>query len=382
MSGKNTPIIMTPPPELNEEVVRGKFTCDGCCFDDEHLRKFVRKHAIPDKNCSYCNSRRAMPMLRLLEEIEDRICEEFSDPWVYASDGKVPDMGAYFYGHKLLEEVGLNPQNNKFRDDFMKAFADTEWSKSSPEFPPKSLFLRFDEWEKFCERVKHQRQCFSASVEYHVGEMLTRICIAAGRAGMFRTIKAGETLCRARMGKNFKESEMGAPPPHKARFANRMSPAGISMFYCAFDQDTAVREIRNRGRENSPATIAQFQTTNDLTVLDLTDIPDMPSLFAPDGVDQRLAISFMGWFAKEVSKPVIKGRRKRIEYIPTQVFTKFLSEFGGQNDGFPETNGVVYSSVRNTGGKSCVIFPCLDDEGREMNLRFKRVSYRSQALRA
>ena len=83
---------------------------------------------------------------------------------------KRPDMGAYFYGHELLEEVGLNPQNDKFCDDFMEVFADTEWSKSSPWFPPRPLFLRFDEWDGFCECVKHQRRYFFASMKTRLGK--------------------------------------------------------------------------------------------------------------------------------------------------------------------------------------------------------------------
>ena len=378
MSGKNTHIIMTPPPELNGEVVQGKFTCAGCCFDDEHLRKFVHEHSIPGKNCSYCNSRPAMPVLQLFTEIERQLLKEFSDPSVCASDGKVPDLGAYFDGRELPEEADLNPQNDEFCDDFREAFAGTEWSKNSPEFPAKALFLHFDEWEKFCECVKHRHRYFFATVENW--EMLTRICFGAMRAGMFRPVKVGQMLYRARMGEFKEESEMGAPPPHKARFANRMSPAGVSMFYCAFDPDTAVREICNCGRENYPATIARFQTVNDLTVLDLTNIPDMPSPLDPDGIDQRLAISFMRWFAEEVSKCVKKDGREHIEYVPTQVFTEFLSAFGGQDGGFPVTNGVVYSSAKNAGGKSCVIFSCLDDEGCDMNLSCECISHRSQAL--
>ena len=96
MNSENTPIIMTPPPELNGKVVQGKFTCADCCFDDEHLRKFVREHSIPDKNCSYCNSRPAMPMLQLLIAMNNCLLEEFSDPWPYAPDDKAPRYGGVF----------------------------------------------------------------------------------------------------------------------------------------------------------------------------------------------------------------------------------------------------------------------------------------------
>ena len=395
---------MTPPdPELNLDVALGKFACAGCCFDDEHLKNFVTDKSVPNGICSYCRAKPAMPVDVLFEAIKDCLSREWLDPGVYALHGKVPDLGShvpdipdgvspgfdyggYFTGYHLPEEVGLCSHNDEFCDDFREAFADTQWSRSShsPWFPAKEAILRFEEWSRFRRIVMHERRYFFASGRTELGGMLFQIGASAHSIGLFRAVNAEEALYRVRVGEFKDELEMLAPPPEKSVFPNRMSPAGVPMFYGAFDADTAIRETcgqRKDFRGDTAVTIARFHPKRALVVLDLTEFPEVPSPFAPNGPEHRLAISFLRMFAKDAAKPVDKDGGQHIEYVPTQIFTEFLREFGGQDHRFPKVDGIVYASAKNAGGKACVLFPDVRDDGRDMNLRFDGVSWRKKTMR-
>ena len=375
------PIIMTPDPELNLAVVQGKFVCAKCCLNDEHIKRFVEDNSVPNGVCSYCHAQSAMPMPFLLENIKERLSKEWLDPWVYDASGKAPDLEGYFSGDQLPEEVGFDAQTEEFCTDFRETFADTRWSKSSIWFPPKPLFPHLEEWHGFCHTVKHKRRYFFASDSNDIGAMLFRIGSVAQQLGFFQAINAGETLYRGRVGKHNREVEMIAPPPEKARFPNRMSPAGVSMFYGAFDKETAIRETYDKekgARGDTVITIAKFRMIGAVMALNLTEFPDMPSPFAPNSADPRLAISFMQWFSEEAAQPVQKDGREHIEYVPTQVFTEFLSEFGGRERGFPPVNGVVYPSIQHSGGKACAFYPCFDDDKerkRDKNLALESLAW-------
>ena len=62
-------------------------------------------------------------------------------------------------------------------------------------------------------------------------------------------------------------------------FLNRMSPAGISMFYGASDKDTAKKEVLNEEWKDSQITKGTFALKQDLQIIDLTHLPEIPSIF-------------------------------------------------------------------------------------------------------
>ena len=58
-----------------------------------------------------------------------------------------------------------------------------------------------------------------------------------------------------------------------------MNPAGIPYLYAALDKTTARREIGVMKRTNKSVFTAIFALTRPLLVLDLTELPPLPSLF-------------------------------------------------------------------------------------------------------
>jgi len=82
-----------------------------------------------------------------------------------------------------------------------------------------------------------------------------------------------------------------------------MSPAGISMLYVSGDSATAVAEVRWGPPSGVIFTIAEFENTRPLRILDLSTIEAVPSLFDPERRHMRMALIFLRHFAEEISKP-------------------------------------------------------------------------------
>ena len=160
-------------------------------------------------------------------------------------------------------------------------------------------------------------------------------------------------------------SSLGTVPIDKAIYSNRMSPAGIPMFYGALDPDTALKETLNRIADTDKvASIATFITLKEINVLDLTELPNVPSLFDQNNGHMRSALKFMHNFVADISKPIAKDGMEHIDYVPTQVFTEYIRYQYVTTDG-DNMLGIIYPSAKQEGGKSIVLFfenqYCCDD---------------------
>jgi hypothetical protein len=107
---------------------------------------------------------------------------------------------------------------------------------------------------------------------------------------------------------------------------NRMSPPGVVMTYVAEDEATALAETvptdESAGRQRYA--VGTFATTKDILVLDLSAVPDVPSLFDLGAAPKRSAIRFLHHFVAELAKPIARSDRAHVDYIPTQVLTEYL----------------------------------------------------------
>ena len=172
---------------------------------------------------------------------------------------------------------------------------------------------------------------------------------------LLRTIPAGTIRVRARPHQEDEEfsavEDLGPPPEEMAIHSNRMSPAGIPMFYGSNTEETALGEIDQKGF----ATVANFETVKEFQVLDLTRIPDVPSLFDQQGDDRRSSIIFLTNFLEDFTRKVEKDGREHIEYVPTQVVTEYFRRVFRNREG-EHLKGVIYPSARVEGGVSYVLF--------------------------
>lgn len=189
-----------------------------------------------------------------------------------------------------------------------------------------------------------------------VHEMLPFLGLLVRRHRMVRTMSEPAIFYRVRPGKHPNEAaELGPPPEGKAR-AGRMNPAGISYLYLAFDEKTALAETRTTPGEE--ATISQWATSRDLSVIDLTCSLSCPSIFEDKRGGHEL-VQFLWRFVDEISKPISHDGYEHIEYLPTQVVSEYFSQAFQYAKG-KHVDGLIYSSAAQPDGKNLVIFPARD----------------------
>ena len=179
---------------------------------------------------------------------------------------------------------------------------------------------------------------------------------------------------------------LGTAPREYAKQSNRMSPAGIPMFYGAADVDTAITEVTvHSNPEHDHVTVGRFSLTRDISVIDFTKLPVVPSLFDSRLGSFRREIAFMHEFVKTLGSPV-STNDEAIEYVPTQVLTEFFLRVFRSTNG-REISGIIYPSVARTNGLSFVLDiandHCLDDVthiGDDLSLVLDTDSVRTSRL--
>ena len=217
-------------------------------------------------------------------------------------------------------------------------------------------------WEEFCKYVMHKRRysffrtasdevtkeetegALLGDISPH--EMLKLLGDAVSSENLIKQTQTGvEIYYRARVGYFSKEEEIREPKPEKARASNRMSPAGIPMFYGCHQQRAALWEIYNEewAKDGDIITVGKFEMAQPIGILNLSNTPPLPSLFDEGNNQRRMMIIFLREFAKEIAKPIIKDGRENIEYVPTQVLTEYFRMGSPSID--DEIGGIEYISA-------------------------------------
>jgi RES domain len=134
-----------------------------------------------------------------------------------------------------------------------------------------------------------------------------------------------------------------------------MSPPGVVMTYAAEDRDTALAETAN---EPGTFAVGEFVNDRDLLILDLTRLPESPSVFAelPDSMerDPRPQLNFLHRISLEISRPIARDDRMHIEYVPTQVVTEYVRIVVRING--RKVDGIRYTSSRGHAATAVVLF--------------------------
>lgn len=163
---------------------------------------------------------------------------------------------------------------------------------------------------------------------------------------------------------------IGPPPLEFATQANRMSPAGIPMFYGAFDVETARLETFDPAHHAGQLmSIGTFRALRPLRLLDLANIPDIPSVFAEETQALIHPMRFLHAFAADLVKRIARDGREHIEYVPTQIVTEFFRRVFRDAEGEP-LDGLTYRSSRDGGANACVLF-CENDQCAEPDFEGK-----------
>jgi len=357
------------------------------CVDDPFL-KLALNQQLDRVRCNFCNSRRAAPVTILLEILSDTVRAYYND-----AAGELPyesAEGGYIFQtmdtRDILEQLDQWWSADNLLDYVVDQFADVCWCKRDYFGLTRYEALTYG-WDVFVRMVKNEtRYLFfpepSEGYSEHSEGVLPQNMLEALRElfteyKLFRTIALDQTLKRARVIKKGERpslaSELGTAPSDAVSSPNRMSPAGIPMFYGAFRATTAIAETyeprRGRGREIA---IATFRPVKPLRLLDLTSLPPLPSVFDSGQRQHHDPVAFLRGFARDLSKPVRRDGRSHTEYVPTQIVTEFVRH--RMRD--PEVDGIVYSSSREIGAEAVVVFATQD----QCVFRQDRAEWRSEQL--
>jgi hypothetical protein len=264
---------------------------------------------------------------------------------------------------------------------------DDEWNEDPGLLRP-NVALRYA-WDSFRQKVKHEtrfvfltiaEESSSPSDEFTTSGLLEELIDIIQSRGVLTDTPAGHIFYRGRMTDKpdvtgYDASTLGSPPPRMAA-ANRMSPAGISMFYGCDDIPTVVAEIGSHTSKRF-AVIGTFEATRPLSMVNLAALPPIPSVFDPERRSYYFESLFLYEFAQDLSAAVTLDGREHIDYVPTQVVTEYMRWLPAV-----AIDGILFTSAQN-GGTSCVIFcgpeGCAD-EGKETDktiLRLKNDSVQS-----
>lgn len=352
------------------------FVC-GDCFNDDGLRRYCSDHA-ESTECDFCGATSrdpiASPLPDVIEHINRCIHQYFDDP---ANAGLAFEtreggwQGTTYDTYEVLDELGLDfprDRNGALRRAIING-ADTDlWCDAEPYGLSYDEQLRFS-WEEFCRLIKHKRRYFflhrdtQSAYEHHEifppSEILETIFSFAEDAGAFVLLPPGTKLYRARRqtkGAIYNSAgTLGPPPIDQAVQTNRMSPPGVVMTYVADDRTTALAETASKA---GIFVVGEFTNDRELLILDLTRLPNAPSLFAElsDSMefDPRPRLNFLHSIRREISRPIARDDRVHVEYVPTQVVTEYVRtavSIGGR-----KVDGIRYASSRRHVSTAMVLF--------------------------
>lgn len=361
-------------PECGE-----KFLC-SCHFSNPYLREYIENNGDNGK-CSYCGHEGMVIDLRdFVEFVGGRLSEYLQDldsadlplasgllddddeilGLAHIGPYLVSDEADYFDNNgEALACFGLVPDSDKLYDDLSLCLHLEYKIRKNPNSPLMSEELAYL-WSQFSDLVKRkQRYTFfhsslfdEPSIEHSpngLSDILSELGTLMHRVESF--LPTGTLLYRGRPTKSKGEvncfKDLTSPPAEFAK-VNRLSSAGISMFYGSFEPDTPIEEIRHYSND-SFIYLGHFETTKDLCVVNLCNLPKI-DFWMPSGWQEY---SFLSHFHDEISKPISEDKPD-IEYIPSQIFTEYVRYLCRASTG-KSYDGIIYRSSL-TGRKNVVLF--------------------------
>lgn len=357
-----------------------KYVCT-CHFEDKYLNEIIQSHG-KQGTCSYCGKQSVgCDMKTLCEQIVWKIglyYQPLDNAGLYLADDFYDDEQEVIPGFKrigeyvapnnltyfdsvdeLMDGLYLITDDDDLNDDIKSCFTTEQWI-SSDIYDEDRRIKYANQWDRFVDMVTHHgRFTFLATPEFKniiqenkgkSDDILSVLSDLIIEQGLVKTLSKGMKLYRARKVDDAKVEyvfEDITSPPDDCAFPNRMSPAGISMFYASFEKETASNECI--GGESKGLIVGTFETAKDLKVIDLTTIPEQ-SFWVKNWQENQ----FLHHFNENITKRVDPKDTNHLQYIPTQVFTEFL-RYMFRDDKGQQVDGLIYGSSK-TKEKNIVLF--------------------------
>lgn len=390
MSGIIEQALYSQESGLNE--VPDKNLCSDH-FNELSIKKFIKKGASSGY-CDYCEkNKQVIPLNELMEFFISVINSHgYTDPANFMSYNSQEGgyLGDVYESREVLEEhFNLNIEdNNLFQDVFDSFDPFTAWADYAQYHDELHHWMIYS-WDYFKGIVTNRSRYFFGQVkdlknseEYLINsnQILDEIGKAIKKFKLIKKLPINTEFYRCRQHSQSDKSVVSAegmtsPPPQFATYPNRMSPAGISMFYAAFDIETTIAEVLNYDdKDKGFYTTGKFISKKELNVIDFTELPKPRSFFDLKNVKDKFLINFLIDFIKEFSAPIQKDNRIHINYVPTQIITEYFRfPFSNKLKAGKQIDGIIYSSSKNN-KKACVLFLNNEESLKVLDMDYKSLN--------
>ena len=357
--------------KLFRELSKEHFLCKTH-IQDYAIEAFVKESGNHGK-CSYCGKKRIVTsfieVAKFIKKGILRFYDNVNNEGLPYDDEDQEYRGANYDTEDLLNyEVGLKVDNDILIRDLVDYLDHATWCEKDPYGDREDEELNYN-WAEFKNVVKHKsRYVFLGSKQFKsaihgasVDSILFEIGGLARKLKLFSIMEVGTPLFRCRQHTDKEDppkliQDFSSPPDEEAIFPNRMSPAGVSMFYAAFDAETAYNETLDlTSPKKNIISTGVFRNKEKLLVLNLAELPRMPSIFDEKESNNYYSMLFLKNFANDLSADIDKDGRQHIEYVPTQIITEYFRFTYGDLTNMV-VDGIIYPSSKNRKHKACVLF--------------------------
>lgn len=348
-----------------------RMVCSGC-FEDPALRDWIRDHSSR-AHCDFCSAQSvaAVPLAKVVLRLMDCICLEYGSEQQdrFVSYHRFPFASAESWstGELLFDEIGLrlpNDRQGQLRSAMLQQIGDwiwreVEWNTSEAE----GCAVLPHTWEQFCHVVQFQRRFFfvpgadtdpEAKFAYvNVREVLERLRSFCLHEGLFRSVPVGTLLYRAEFEGDqtgaIGRADLGFPLKRATRTHLVLNPSGIPALYAA----ESIESILSACTEAGYYAIATYRVKSRLSVLDLTGLSAVPSIFAGPESEwyRRRYLVLAHKLRNAMARPAKQGASAALDYLPTQVVAEYfrVSFPGG-------TQGIRFPGMPLTAAPRLVLF--------------------------
>lgn len=356
---------------------RGYHEVDGAicadCVTDPALKCWVAEN-VSETKCRFCDAEFEEPIAASFDDFVGIVLTGVQFDWNHPDDegilyisaeggyqAPVSDSWDVLCDYDISEDEAVT-------DAIIDAIGNDGWVEREYYVGDKSQRLSWG-WDAFKQVVKHQTRYVFLAPEEEAGPAEvppSRMLAAIGDTvvdeladlNLIAEITTDTDLYRIRVGPESYDTgaAIGTPPLQFANQSNRMSPAGVPMFYGAFDLSTAQLETVDPAHDaGQTLSVGTFRPLRKLRVLDLADLPDIPSVFEEDGHHRIHPLRFLHAFAYDIVQPIARDGREHIEYVPTQIVTEYFRRVFRDTEG-KGIDGIIYTSSRPGGGRAFVLF--------------------------
>ncbi|MTI71205.1 MAG: RES domain-containing protein [Firmicutes bacterium] len=185
-------------------------------------------------------------------------------------------------------------------------------------------------WEKFKESIIYNNRFFPENEE--LINKLNNILSVLTKLSRGHTV--GDLIVyRARKGRYYYETDIRKPDSKKVYIDDgRCNPRGISYFYVANNEITAIREVRPE--KNEIVSIGVFKNKESLRISNFNSINLLEQHLFNRQILNEEERSLLDILLIEISKPI--NSKQSLEYIPIQYVVEYIKQYYKKNsfDGF------------------------------------------------